>query len=257
MRNTSISLFERELTSMFLTFNRNPPSIQLVQVWQSRLIDYKFESVRQALINAANSGVSGDHPPNLNQVISFIPESGDKITKEYLMDQLLNPTSSIGVLFKAKVGSTNIRMMGDHAYDRIIDVELRKFMGQVPDLIQRFVYGEGFSERAIVVLMRPEYQHINLQEFAGCNISPEITAKNRQRCIEVRERGKFLIEDNSTEPMDKKAVAAPEVAKFIQEIMGGIEPKAPATPEAKLCNKCVQEYNPELNECPNCQTERN
>lgn len=34
------------------------------------------------------------------------------------------------------------------------------------------------------------------------------------------------------------------------------DPK-PEAVEAKLCTKCVQEYNPALNECPNCQTGRN
>jgi len=65
---------------------------------------------------------------------------------------------------------------------------------------------------------------------------------------------------------EKRQLALPKDAaktmsahdKAMAKIRGDLaEEVKPEVVEAKLCNNCVQEYNPELTECPNCKTERN
>ena len=257
MKNTSISEFETELSSMYMAFGRNAPDLQLVKVWHQRLSDYSFPAVRDALYSASSVASGDSHPPSLPQVLAMIPGASARIDERYLLGQLLCPTCSAGVLFKVAVGTSNIRMMGDPSYDRIIKAEATKFLNQLPDMTKRFVTADGYSPKAITVLMREEYRHIDMQEFAGHRIPPEIAEKNRRLCHEIKAKPQLLA--NTSEPMDKKAVMHADVKSIYKEMMdglGGPTEKEPAL-EREPCSHCSTVFEAILTICPKCEGKRN
>lgn len=258
MRNTPISQFEPILTDMFVMFGRNPPLIQIVQVWHSRFADkgMSFYEVQQAMQRAIDMRVNGDHPPTPVQVMDLMPGATAVINEKYLLDQLLHPTSSVGVLFCSKVGTRNIRGMGNREEDMIIQGCLRAFMANLENMTRHYVSGEGFSDRALVVLMQDKYNHIDMREFAGHKIPQEISEKNRIACQRIKSTN-LLCSDNSDQPSDKRAVMDSKVTEYLGGILGSFGMDTPKPKAEKVaCKGCGFNMETILTTCERCGDKR-
>lgn len=258
MIKTSVTEFSKELTDMYAAFGRNAPDPQVVGVWYSRLQPYSFHDVKQAFFAATATGSQSAHPPSLPQLIALMPAGIMKIDEGYLMAQLHYTTSTVGALFRSEIGTHNINLMGEPKIDSLIRGKLTAFMAKLPDMQNEIINGRGFSKPQMRVLLADKYKKLNMCEFAGFRISDESIRLNRDRARAVSDSALML--DHTPAPeIDKKAVPAPEVSRFINGILSGIDaPKLDSnTSTIEPCNKCSHRFESILNICPQCQTERN
>ena len=258
MINTSVTEFSKEMTDMYAAFGRNAPDPQVVGVWYSRLQPYSFNDVKQAFFTATATGSQNAHPPSLPQLIASMPAGIMKIDEGYLMAQLHHTTSTVGALFRSEIGTHNINLIGEPKIDSLIRGKLTAFMARLPDMQNEIINGRGFSRSQMRVLLADKYKKLNMCEFAGFRISDESIKLNRDRARLIVDSG-LMLEHAAPPEIDKKAVPAPEVSKFINGILSGIDTPAPAGNASAIepCKKCGHRFESILNICPQCQAERN
>lgn len=258
MINLSIEDFAHELARLWSAYAKPAPSNDIISVYYDGLKPYAAADVHRVFNGFATGGSRNPWPPTLPEIIAELPAGAKRIDYNFLRSQLIKPTCAVGALACARVGSHDIKLMGDISADRSIKDKLNSFLDELPELTREATEGRGFTKSDIKILMSDKYRgKINMREFAGLPIPDHVSLENQNRARDLISSG-LMLERQPVEPTDKKAVAAPEVASFINGILNGIEvePKAAASLELKPCHSCRKQYEAILSICPQCKTER-
>jgi predicted Zn-ribbon and HTH transcriptional regulator len=152
-----------------------------------------------------------------------------------------------------------MKSLGDPKYDQIINTVLDGFLNKLPAMTKEITEGRGFSKSQIRALMSGRHGEVGMREFAGIPITGATRQQNIDRLTVVNaEDEQALALEYSGEPMTKDDKPADNVARFIAKMHEGLpdKPISTALPKAP-CNSCGYKFEAILNECPNCQTERN
>jgi hypothetical protein len=258
MNNMSIQQFGAQMARLWAAYAKPEPSIDIISVYYDGLKPYAAADVHRVFNGFAVGGSRNPWPPTLPEIIAELPAGAKRIDYNFLRSQLIKPTCAVGALACARVGSHDIKLMGDIAADRSIKDKLNSFLDELPELTREATQGRGFKKSDIKILMSEKYRGtINMREFAGLPVPDHVSLENQNRARDLIGSG-LILERQAVEPADKLAVPAPEVASFINGILSGIsvEPKPAAALELKPCGSCGKPYESILNICPQCKTER-
>lgn len=258
MKNTSIQTFSGDMASLWAAYGRSVPDDAIVATYYGGLTDYDYNDVRRALYHFMALGSPIAFPPALPQLIAQMPNAVMRIDLDYLRAQLIKPTTTVGALACAAVGTHDRKNMGDQSADRSIKAVLTSFINELPAMTKEITEGRGYLKSQILTLKSGRYPNLDHTEFAGVKIQPQAMLANRERARLMIERGQLAIEAQPNEPMDKNAKMHPSISTKLAALAADLDTAEPEviTNELEPCTNCQTRFEAILTTCPRCGERR-
>lgn len=222
--------------------------------WFQILAVHSLQDISAAMLGITRDVSRGNYPPTTGEVVAKMSGGTQNISRAHVVNQLDNPTTPIGVLARVNIQSFD-RLAGGWQLKDAIDC----FVDQIPDLERRI------SERG--------YRQAEIEAFKKYNVSPRAqfgrSVKTAQsdnliagQVRKFREAPPRLENINhSSEPEEKVLVPADNVARFLEELSAGLEPKPkadwvpPRKPTTCKNQECGTLIGGAYDACPRCNQE--
>lgn len=256
MDNSNKSEFKATLDGLSEYYQKPVLSVVAMQLYFASLEEYDISQIHSAIGKHLKNPKNGQFYPKAADLAGHI--EGGVVTADMVLAAARLKRCPMGVLAAMHIGSYDLEHNNDPFY---LKQRAEECIQLIPEWKHKMDSGD-ITDHTVDTLLK--YGVSPTQPFRE-GLAPPVHSQDMANRIghsqgENTKRLAIASQAKADEEAEiaNRPISTPEEIKEnmarMKRMLGSIS--APP-PEWNLCTKCVQEYNPELNECPNCQTGRN